>query len=128
MTIKVLVTEDHPMMRKAICTTLESDPEIWVLGTADSGEELFELLHENRPDLILLDLALPDCSGLEIITRLGSSHPGLPVLVFSSSVKPDEVTAAVQGGALGYLSKFSESAELLAAVHSVSQGKPLPAA
>jgi DNA-binding NarL/FixJ family response regulator len=123
MTINALVTEDHPLMCDAICATLETDPDIFVLGTAINSDELQTLLAETQPDVLILDLALPGIDGLDILALLPESHPDLPVLIFSSSSEPRDIARAIQEGALGYLTKDASSTELLAAVHAVSQGQ-----
>ena len=123
MTINALVTEDHPLMCDAICATLETDADIFVLGTAVNSDELQTLLAETQPDVLILDLALPGIDGLDILALLPESHPDLPVLIFSSSSEPRDIARAIQEGALGYLTKDASSTELLAAVHAVSQGQ-----
>ena len=123
MTIHVCVVEDHPMMTEAICSTLMTDPDLEVSGTAGSSEELFELLQNKQPDVLILDLQLPGANGIEIIKRLQQHKPVVPVLVFSNSIAPAHITSALQSGALGYLSKYAESGVFLEAVHTVAKGK-----
>ena len=123
MTIQVCVVEDHPMMTEAICSTLKTDPNLEVCGTAESMEDLFQLLQTVQPDVLILDIQLPNSSGIEIIKLLKKNKHVLPVLVFSSSIAPDLITSALQNGALGYLSKYAESGVFLKAVHTVANGK-----
>ena len=128
MTINLLIVEDHPLMQTAICATLESDPQVRILGTARSGRELFSLLKEKHANLVILDLSLPDTNGVEIIRTLHKNYPDLHILVFSSSMEARDVYESLQSGASGYLSKDAHSEELLSAVHEVGSGKAyLPA-
>jgi DNA-binding NarL/FixJ family response regulator len=121
--IRVVIIEDHPLMRSAISATLESDLEIKVTGSGSSSRELFDLLASRPCDVLLLDLYLPKMSGVEIIRTLRKEYPYIRILVFSSSIEGEDVHRSLQSGALGYLVKDANSAEVLAAVHEVSQGR-----
>ena len=121
--INVLVIEDHPLMRTAICSTLETDPDIVVQGVGSSSQELFDFLRNYQVDVLLLDLYLPDTRGVDIIQTLRKRYPAMHILVFSSSTDTEDIYQSLQSGALGYLTKDAHSGEIFDAIHAVGQGK-----
>jgi DNA-binding NarL/FixJ family response regulator len=119
--LRVLVVDDHPMVREGLRSMLGADG-IEVAGEAASGAEALERAGELRPDLVLLDLELPDADGLSVLARLREAHPHLPVLVVTMHEDPQRVRRAVQAGAAGYMLKGIDRRELLAGVRAVCAG------
>jgi len=126
--IKILIADDHPMMREALMTALEDEPNIQVIGEATNGIEALKLATELRPDVILMDLLMPGMSGLEAVTKLQTTHPEIKILVVTSLEDEEKILAAVQAGALGYFPKTAPRTYLLEAINKVADGVPyLPA-
>ena len=121
--IDVLIVEDHPLMRTAICATLETDREIMVKGAVGTYEELLSFLGRIQCDVVMLDLYLPGISGVDIICALRKEYPNVNILVFSSSTEANDIYRSLRSGASGYLTKNANSTEVLGAIHAVSQGK-----
>ncbi len=122
--IKILVVDDHPMMREALMTALEDEDGISVVGEASNGIEALGLADELAPDLILMDLMMPGMDGLDAIETLQSTHPEIKVMVVTSLEDEEKILAAVQAGALGYFPKTAPRSFLLEAVQKVADGIP----
>jgi NarL family two-component system response regulator LiaR len=126
--IRILIADDHPMMREALLTALADENDLHVIGEASDGIEALKLAAELNPDVVLMDLLMPGMDGLEAIARLQESHPQIKILVVTSLEEEDKILAAVQAGALGYFPKTAPRLFLLEAIRKVADGVPyLPA-
>jgi NarL family two-component system response regulator LiaR len=126
--IKILVADDHPMMREALLTALVDEPNMHVVGEANNGIEVLQLADELEPNVVLMDLLMPGMDGLEAISKLQESHPEIKILVVTSLEDEEKILAAVQAGALGYFPKTAPRNYLLEAINKVADGVPyLPA-
>ncbi|HJS20462.1 MAG TPA: response regulator transcription factor [Anaerolineales bacterium] len=126
--IRLLIVDDHPMMREALIAALTDEKDMEVIGTAANGIEGLKLAAEQKPDVILMDLLMPGMDGLECIARIVESNPEAKVLVVTSLEDEEKVLAAIQAGALGYFPKTAPRTFLLEAIHKVADGIPyLPA-
>ena len=103
--IKVLIADDHPMMREALMTALADEVDLQVVGEANNGIEALVLADELKPDVILMDLLMPGMGGVETTVKLQEIHPQIKILVVSSLEDEEKILAAVQAGALGYFPK-----------------------
>ncbi len=121
--IRILVVDDHAIVRKGICALMESRPEIRVIGEASNGEEAVLKARELKPDVILMDLVMPQKGGVEAIAEIKRENPGARILVLTSFDEDDKVFPAIKAGALGYLLKDSSPQDLLRAINDVYQGK-----
>jgi NarL family two-component system response regulator LiaR len=121
--IRVLVADDHAIVRKGICALLGTDPRIGVVAEAQDGAEAVSAALEWQPDVILMDLLMPRMDGLEAIRRIKAGWPQARILVLSSFSGDDRVFAAFQAGALGYLLKDSGPDELLEAIYATMRGE-----
>jgi NarL family two-component system response regulator LiaR len=121
--IRVLVADDHAIVRKGICALLATEPDIEVVGEAKDGREAIAGAERLRPDVILMDLVMPSMDGLEAIRRIVASQPEARVLVLTSFAGDDKVFPAVRAGALGYLLKDSGPEDLVQAIHQVYRGE-----
>ena len=122
MSIRLLVADDHLVVRTGL-KSLVASTDIEVVGEATTGGECIRLATELKPDVVLLDIRMPDGDGLNALSRLKLDMPNLPVLVFSTYDNPTYVARAVALGANGYLSKGASGDELIAAIRTVSKGE-----
>ncbi len=121
--IRVLIVDDHAVVRDGLSLLLQGAPGIDVVGTASSGEEGIARARALAPTLILLDLIMPGMSGLEALPPLKTALPDVRVLMLTSYVDGDLVGPAVQAGADGYLLKTASGDEVLDAVRAVASGR-----
>lgn len=120
--IRVYVVDDHPIVRHGITSVLTAEPDVEVAATAGSSEAMFDDIERLRPDVVLLDLALPGMSGIETIARLARSVPSIGVVVFSAHDDEEAIVASVQAGARGYVIKGAPGSEIVRAVREVYAG------
>jgi len=120
--IKIILTDDHQLFRDGIKSLLENTEHIEIIGEASNGKELLELLKHTVPDIIILDITLPDISGIEITRQVVSDYPGLNVLILSMHNENEFVVNALKAGARGYLPKDISKHELLEAISSIYKG------
>jgi len=121
-TIKVLVVDDHTLFRRGITAVLANQDSLEVVGEATDGLEAIEKAREIVPDVILMDLNMPRCSGLEAIQALQAELPQINILVLTVSEMETDLFAAVKFGATGYLLKKAEPEELVHAIISIAEG------
>jgi NarL family two-component system response regulator LiaR len=124
-TIRVLIADDHAVVRQGLRTFLELQDEIEVVGEAADGVEALELVQRTEPDVALLDLVMPRLGGLEAIRRIREVAPATRVLVLTSFADDDTVLPAVRAGAAGYLLKDVQPPELVGAIRTVHAGEAL---
>lgn len=123
MAIRVLMAEDHVLVRQGIRNILEADSGIEVVGEAGDGREAVELAERMRPDVVLMDIAMPELNGVEATRLIKQRSPGTAVLVLTAYEDEAYIFALLEAGAAGYLLKNSRGDELTAAVHAVHSGE-----
>jgi len=123
MTIRVFVLDDHVMVRAGMCMILGTQPEVEIVGQADSGEAALPLLRRLRPEVLVCDVHLPGISGLEVTERVVRGAYGTRVIVVSAQHDGPLPRRALEAGASAYVGKGHEVSELLRAVHDVALGK-----
>ena len=121
--IRVLVVDDHPVVRRGLHSMLDGESGISVVGMACSGEEGILLTEELNPDVVLLDLRMPDMGGVDVIVALRASRPETKILVLTNYQLDEDVFKALEAGALGYMLKSTSQEELVDAIHTVGKGK-----
>jgi len=121
-TIKVLVVDDHALFRHGIAAVLANQENLEVVGEASDGLEAIEKAKEIAPDVILMDLMMPRCSGLEATQALQAEMPQVNILVLTVSDKEADLFAAIKFGARGYILKNTEPDELIHAISHIAQG------
>ena len=121
--IRVLIADDHTMFADGIESILASEPGIEVVSTCYDGMSVLDIVNKAELDVILLDINLPDISGLEVCKRLSASHPGTRVLVLSMHNTESFVTEILRNGAMGYIVKNTGRAELVRAIRKVHEGQ-----
>jgi len=122
--IKVLLADDHAVVRAGYRFLLSYNPDIEVVAEASDGNEALQLLEELQPDVLVLDLTMPGLHGLEVLHKIHARRGNSKVLVFTMHENPAFVEQALQSGASGYLSKNSAPETLVAAIRSIAAGKP----
>src|SRR6185295_16032242 len=118
-TARVLIADDHPVVRAGLMQLLGEDPAIGDTGTAASGQETLDRLREERWDLLILDIGMPDPSGLDILRHVRSGFPDTKVLILSGFPERQYAINMLRAGAHGFLGKESAADQLLNAVHSI---------
>lgn len=121
--IEVLVVDDHTLIRKGLKQLLDDTDDIRVTGEAESGMQAVKMAREQRYDLVLLDITLPDKYGIDILRQLKSQSPALPVLILSMHPEEQYAIRSIKAGASGYMSKQSAPSQLVAAIRQVASGK-----
>ena len=122
--IRVLITDDHAIVRKGIRALLATERDIEVIGEACDGTEAVAQALALSPDVILMDLVMPKLDGIEATRQITTKRPGARVLILTSFVADDKVFPAIKAGALGYLLKDSGPDQLVEAIHQVHRGEP----
>jgi DNA-binding NarL/FixJ family response regulator len=123
--IRTLIADDHPHFRDGLRALLLSAPDVEVVGEARDGEETVRLAARLQPDVILMDLNMPETGGIEATRRILHTSPHISVLVISMYEDDDSVFAALKAGARGYLLKGALKAEILRAIRSVTSGEAI---
>ncbi|MBT2439648.1 response regulator transcription factor [Streptomyces sp. ISL-36] len=122
MTVRILLCDDHAVVRAGLLALLGSTPDIEVVGEAGSGEEAVAMASKLMPDVVLMDLQLgPGIDGVEATRRIAT--PDVHVLVLTTYDTDADITRAIEAGATGYLLKAERPEELFAAIHSAAQGR-----
>lgn len=121
--IRVLVADDHALVREGIRHVLEPDPEFRIVGEAATGPEALALAVEHRPDVAVLDISMPDQTGLQVAARLRRTLPETRILILSMHDNTEYVLESVRAGAHGYLLKDTAATELRTAIRAVQNGE-----
>lgn len=123
MKIRLLIADDHAVVRRGLMTLLEDEPDLDIVGEATDGQDAVEKTAALKPDIVLLDLTMPRLSGLEAAKILTARHPAARPLVFSMHNNQEYIVNAVEAGAWGYLLKDTTKEEILHAIHAVAGGE-----
>ncbi|MDX6582847.1 MAG: hypothetical protein QOI10_2031 [Solirubrobacterales bacterium] len=121
--IGVLVVEDHPVVRAGLAQLLASAGDIEVIGAATNGAEAVELVAERRPDVILMDLSMPELDGIESTRRIRERDPEARIVILTSFSDRERILEAIDAGAIGYLLKDAEPDELFRGVRAAAAGE-----
>lgn len=121
--IRILTVDDHQLLREGIAAVLEGQPDMVLIAQASSGREAIERFREHRPDVTLMDLRMPDMSGIEAIGVIRAEFPGARVIVLTTYAGDVQAASALKAGASGYLLKNLVRKELLDTIRAVHAGK-----
>ena len=121
--IRIVLVDDHPIVRSGIAGLFELEEALQVVGEAADGTEALAIIERNEPDVVVTDLRMPGMDGRELTERLARDHPGVKVLVLTTYESDDAILTAIEAGAAGYLLKAAPHAEIVAGVRAVAAGQ-----
>ena len=124
MPIRVLIADDHPLMRKGLTDILGGDPDIEVVGSAEDGAQALALAHATHPDIVLMDISMPGMDGIEATEKMGDVDPNIRVVMLTSYSEREKITEALGAGAVSYLTKDSPPDAVIRAIRAAAA--PLP--
>lgn len=121
--IRIILADDHVMLRQGTVALLQREADIEVIGQADNGHQAVELAHRLRPDIVIMDVRMPELSGVEATRQIRERLPAVQVLVLTAHDDEQYIFSLLEAGASGYLLKNAPISELIKAIHQVHQGK-----
>jgi DNA-binding NarL/FixJ family response regulator len=121
--IRILVVDDHPVVRQGIAALISTEPDMRFVGEAATGREALQQFRTHRPDVTLMDLMMPEMSGLDAIIAIRSEDPEARIIVLTTYLGDVQVLRALKAGARGYLLKNSSYTELLQTIRAVQAGR-----
>jgi len=121
--IKVLLADDHSIVREGLRRIVEESGDLEVVAEAADGREALKQVAELAPDVAVVDISMPGIDGLEVVSRLKDTHPGLPVLILTMHEEAQYIVRAIEAGAMGYLTKQSAPEQLVTAIRRVYSGQ-----
>ncbi len=121
--IRVVIVDDHAMVRAGLAQLLDADPDIEVVGTASDGSEAADVVSQTSPDVVLMDLQMPVMDGVEATRQIREQSPDVHVVVLTSQSDRERIVQAVDAGAVGYLLKDAGPEELLSGVKAAAHGE-----
>jgi DNA-binding NarL/FixJ family response regulator len=121
--IRIVLVDDHEVARRALRSVLRANPNIEVVGEAAEGKEALKKVEELKPDIVLLDISLPDISGIEVAPGIRNTSPESRIIFVSQHISIPLAKDALQGGAYGYVVKSDAGLDLLAAIEAAHEGR-----
>jgi len=121
--IRLIIADDHPVVREGLRAVLDSEPDVEVVGEAAEGSQALELVDSLDPDLVLMDLQMPDLDGVAATRRIRRDHDGIEILILTTYDTDADITRAVTAGATGYLLKDASREELMQAIRLAARGE-----
>jgi DNA-binding NarL/FixJ family response regulator len=120
--INLLIADDQDLFRRGLATLLNLEEDLCVVGQAENGQEAWELAKKLQPDVILMDVRMPICNGVEATKKIHQHYPWMRILMLTTFDEDDYIWQSLQAGALGYLLKSTPSEQLAIAIRSLQQG------
>ena len=120
--IQVILADDHVLVRNGIKALLEDQDDIIVIDEASNGREALEVVAKNKPNILIVDIRMPELNGIEVVAEINKLYKDIKTLVLSMHDSEEYVVKAIQAGADGYLLKGASKAEFLKALHKISEG------
>ena len=122
-TIRVLIVDDHSIVRQGLATIINRDPEMTVIAQAEDGQQAIDLFREHQPDVTLMDLRMPQMGGVEAITAICAEFKPARIMVLTTYDSDEDIYRGLQAGAQGYLLKDAKPNELLDAIRTINRGQ-----
>lgn len=122
--LKILIADDHQVVRRGLQFTIEAEKDMRVAGEASNGAQVVALIQKHKPDVVLMDLQMPEMNGVDALKQIRPLYPELPVLILTTFSDDAHVYAALRAGASGFLLKEMNGDDLVAAIRGAAQGKP----
>jgi DNA-binding NarL/FixJ family response regulator len=120
---RIIIADDHSLIRQGLKGIIAKDPSLQIIAEASNGAELLELLGQHAPDMVLVDISMPQRNGIEAMTVIRESFPGIAILVLTMHSGSQYFAQAIAAGAHGYLMKDDSDSELLLAIKTIQEGK-----
>lgn len=121
--LRILVVDDHPVVRHGLVALIDHQPDMSVVAEADNGRAAVEQFHVQRPDVVLMDLRLPELDGVEAIAQIRASAPHARIIVLTTYDADEDIYRGLRAGAMGYLLKDASPGELLGTIRAVAAGQ-----
>ncbi|MFO7868357.1 MAG: response regulator transcription factor [Bacteroidales bacterium] len=121
-TISIVLVDDHDIVRDGIRALLKNESRIHIIGESSNAQECMHIVEQNRPDIILMDINLPDITGIELTQRITETYPDISVVMLSMHMGSDFILNSIESGARGYVSKTISQEELIRAIYTVADG------
>ena len=122
MSIKVLIADDHVLVRAGLCALLQNIPDVQIVGEASNGNEALKLIEQYQPNIAIMDIAMPELNGLETATRITNEFPHVRVLILSMHATEEYARRAIRAGVAGYVLKDSDAIEFKIAIQAIAAG------
>ncbi len=122
-TIRILIADDHPVVREGLAGMLAGQPDLEVVAQAGDGQQAVTLWQQHQPDVVLMDLRMPDMDGVEAIAAIRQQWPSAPILVLTTYDSDADIVRAIEAGATGYLLKDTPREELFRAIRAAARGE-----
>ncbi|MCF6289703.1 MAG: response regulator transcription factor [Desulfobacterales bacterium] len=123
MTIRILLADDHKIMRAGLCSLLEKQPDMEVVAEAENGRRAVQMTIEHKPDVVIMDVSMPELNGIEATRQIVAAVPGTRIIALSMYSDKRFVVGMLQAGAAGFLLKDCASQDLARAINAVASGK-----
>jgi DNA-binding NarL/FixJ family response regulator len=120
--IRIIIVDDHPLFREGVAHTLNNEPDLCIVGQAENGEDAIKMVSDLLPDIVLLDVTMPEGGGISAAKKICSLYPVIKIIMLTASEDEDNLLSSLKAGAHGYIIKGVHSDELAKAVRSVHQG------
>ncbi len=122
--LKILIVDDHQVVRRGLQMTIDAEKDMRVTAEASNGTQVLEAIKKHKPDVVLMDLQMPEMNGVDALKQIRPEYPNLPILILTTFTDDAHVYAALRAGASGFLLKEMSGDDLVAAIRGASQGKP----
>ena len=122
--LKIIIADDHQVVRRGLTLTIDAEKDMRVVGEAQNGASVLTLIKKYKPDVVLMDLQMPEMTGVDALKQIRPEYPDLPILILTTFTDDAHVYAALRAGASGFLLKEMSGDDLVAAIRGAVQGKP----
>ena len=122
--LKIIIADDHQVVRRGLTFTIDAEKDMRVVGEAENGTGVLALIQKHKPDVVLMDLQMPEMTGVDVLKQIRPEYPDLPILILTTFSDDAHIYAALRAGASGFLLKEMSGDDLVTAIRGASQGKP----